>query len=401
MGRRRIGCFDVWLTQAFGIAVCCALMGCQNRTPAPASPKNSPAAVAKHGSPSEAAVSETEEKPADQSEASAAPPVAAVERVLNGVDAGRLEAIADFLPEPYQQDVNAVVRTMAEKLPDELWTRLHSIAEKAAAVLKKTPQENAENQVGFEAALDALTAPEAWDREGWRQFEVRAFLKGPASDAFAAWRKLSPANGSPLTATKVELVEQAGRRAVLKLQSPFDAKPREVPFVERDGKWIPEGLAEHWEQSVGTIARRLKDVDPQRMMETAAKLQPMLLQIEHTLDQMLASGKPEAIQLGWYQIQSLLEQGREALTPAGPPPRIAIRLVEAPSDKTLDELLDQLVQATGHPAEAEYLMFPTTTGMMIYLSPIDDFADFVRRLTFVRVKSQDEAERSVEIEIPQ
>lgn len=350
----------------------------------------------------ETAPPKAENAPPVRPETPDSPPAAAVRRVLEQVDAGHLEALADFLPLSYQHDVEGLVRTIAEKLPDEQWTRWQSLAEKFLAALKRQAQLQSDQDEEFVArlsgALDRLSDPAAWDRGRWKEFELRSFLNGPASDAFAAWRSLSPGKSSLLSETTIRTVESDAARAVLEFQSPVDPEPRTIEFVLVEEKWIPKSLSEGWEETVRKGKRQLDDVDPLRVAERMNLLRPTLLQIEGTLDQMLAEDHADAIQLGWWQIQSLLIQARQSIGRSGPPPSVEIRIAGELSDQELNEFLDELVPTADDPEKAEYVTFPTARGMTIQLSPVENLDAFLRRLTFATVKGHDAETRSVDVE---
>jgi hypothetical protein len=385
-----------WISAAM---LCGGLSACQGRAPDRAAPPSRTAPPLAGDVAPETAT--PEERPADPD----SPAAAAVLRVLRDVDAGRLEALADFLPEPYLRDVEALVRTAAEKLPDELWTRLRIIVAKGTEVLKKSPpgetadeSETALFRERLAAALDPLADEAAWDRTRWRTFDLRSFLKGPASSTFLAWRDLSPANASLLSNTLVRALEAGEDRALLEFQAPHDPEPRPVDFLLLDGKWIPKSLAEGWDDAVRTGKQRLDEWDADRMARLTEQLRPSLMQIESTLDQMLDAERPEELQLGWWQIQSLLLQARQAVVQRGPPPYVEIRLAGDVTDADLTDLLEQLVQTADDPAAAEYVTLPTVTGTVIQLSPVENVAEFLRRLSFATVKSHDATARSVVIE---
>ena len=62
------------------------------------------------------------------------------------------------------------------------------------------------------------------------------------------------------------------------------------------------------------------------------------------------------------------------------------------------EVLARLVASLDQPELAEYVTFPTTTGLVIHLTPVDDLAAYLGRLTFVTVKSHNAEKRSAELE---
>lgn len=385
------------------------LFGCQDQTSSTSAPptQTAPALSQPEIKPSEEAVAARQPERAAEPEA---PPVAAVRSVLQGVEDGRLEVLADFLPDSYQHDVAAIVHLIADKTPDDAWTRWKSVAEKGTELLRRKPElgaqlaggpsvpDSEEFRARLSAALDLLSDEAAWDRSRWRTFELRPFLKDSGSALFLAWQALSPPGSALLTQTKVRLLSAEGDTAVLEFRTPVDPEPRSVEFVQIEGKWIPKSLADGWETTVRAARSQLDQMDEARFARTAEKLEQVLSPLDSTLDQMLRSSRPEELQLGVWQVQSLLLQGLRDLEGAGPPPRVEIRVAGELSETELSELLDQLVAVSDHPDAAEYVTFPIGTGTVIQLSPVQNFEDFTARLTFVTVKSQDAAVRSVDVE---
>ncbi len=383
------------------------LIGCQGQSPlSTEAPKNQTApalADSETQSPDNPKETARNSLPAEPD----SPPVAAVRAVLQGVEAGRLEVLAEFLPASYQEDVEALVRVGAEKMPDEVWTRLHALAVRGAALLNQHPHlgepadapaaDDAEFRDKLAGVLKTLTNDRAWDRTQWQSFQLSSFLKETGSEAFTAWQNLSPAKSTVLRETTIRLRLLDGDQAMLEFQSPLEEEPRPVEFILFEGKWIPKSLADAWEETVRKGRTDLEQLDAGRIAELADRFRPKLLQIERTLDQMLAAERPQQVQLGWWQIQSLLLQGWQEWAGAGPPPRVEIRIAGELTDDELTDLLAEFVQAADQPDAAEYVTFPASAGTVIQLSPVENFEAFLQRLVFVDVKGHDVQGRSVDV----
>lgn len=380
--------------------ICAGLSACQSRTtPTQAPPNKTAPAIAE--SPEDAPPPKKVKPPPEPD----SPPVAAVRSLLRDVEHGHLEALAEFLPASYGKDLESLSRTLVEKLPDDVWLRLHSIVSKAVTVLKKQPEfageaaaENDADRQKLLAALDSLSQEETWDRSRWKNWDFRTLLKGPASTLLAAWQQGASTNATLLSETNVHLASLDGDHAVLELRSALDAEPQTAEFVQVEGKWIPKSLSDGWPATIGKAVTRLADLSEEDVAEAAGPIGPLLLQIEATLNQMIRAERPEEVQLGWWQIESLIVQARQELLEPGPAPRVEIRLASEVSEDELTDLLEQLRQATDHPDLTEYVTFPTTAGMVIQLSPVGNLDEFLNRLTFVTVKSHDAEKRAVEIE---
>jgi len=382
------------------------LSGCGEPVSSPASLPQPTAPPLTESTPETEINSVPEVQPAAEPDA---PPVAAVRGVLEGIDSGELETLADFLPESYQQDLSALVHLVAEKAPDDVWTRWQSVAEKGASLLRNKPEfaailaggtalpEEEAQQARLTTAIDLLSDPAAWNRAEWREFQLRPFLKDIGSPLLQGWQAVAPPSSSLMSQTKVRLLKLEGEAAELEFRTPVDPEPRTVEFVLIEGKWIPKSLASGWEATVRAARTQFEQLDEARFTKFAAQMEQVLAPIDGTLSQLLRSSRVEELQLGVWQMQSLLLQGLRDWQGAGPPPRVEIRLAEEISDDELSKLLQQLVAACDQPDAAEYVTFPTGKGTLIQLSPVRNFEEFVARLMFVTVKSQDAGKRSVEV----
>src|SRR4029079_7652242 len=145
-------------------------------------------------------------------------------------------------------------------------------------------------------------------------------LKGPASTLLVAWQQGASSNATLLSETNVHLASLDGAHAVLDLRSALDAEPQPAEFVEVEGKWIPKSLSDSWSATIGKAATRLSDLSEEDIAAAALQIGPLLLQIEGTLDQMIRAERAEEVQLGWWQIQSLIVQARQELLEPGPAP---------------------------------------------------------------------------------
>lgn len=383
------------------LLIMCGLAGCQGRSsPVNTAPpvKSAPAVISDAGGSRSQSASDQKLHSPEPDPA----PVAAVKTVLRDVDAGKLESLADFLPESYVQELESLLRSAVEKTPDDLWRRLQAIAGKIRLLVERQPKlfpgDSPEHRQQLAIVLQALGSDAAWDRANWKAVDLKSLLRAPGTKLLAARQQEGASNPPALSQTDVRLVTLDGDQATLQLHSVFDAEPRSVQFVQIEEKWIPQPLAEAWPATIGKAAGWLNSVSDQELTDLSQRIDPALLQIEGTLDQMIRAERLEEVQLGWWQIQSLLIQARQDLLEPGPPPQVELHLADELPDEQMTDLLNRLIAATDSPDAGEYLTFPSATGTVIQISPVADFDEFVTRLTFVAVKSTDAEARRVDIE---
>jgi len=395
---------DLWRCLAMPALLTC-LVGCENSSSKPSADPPSPVAPA---ITSELPVEPVTPPAAPKTEPDS-PAVIAVKTVLTEIDAGRLEAFAEFLPDNYRQQLESLLQTLAAKMPAELQAQLQSIAKKTITLLERkfdlvvqaagSPPLDDESQAKLAAALQGLSQIEDWDVGKSSAVDLEQILKGPASDLLTVWQSLSAGSGALSSQTAIRQLRLAGDVAVLSFQSPLDPEPREVEFIQVEGHWIPKSLADGWKSAIIPWQEQIGALSETEFAAAAARLSPHLLQIEGTLDQLLKAERAEELQLGWWQIQSVLLQARQELLQPGPPPRVELKLTQSPSEDELSRLLEQLVEASDQPDLAEYVTFPTTTGLTIHLSPVTDVEKFLTRLTFAKVTKHDAAARQIELEL--
>src|SRR5262249_40367407 len=156
---------------------------------------------------------------------------------------------------------------------------------------------------------------------------------GPVSAMLAAWQSVASSPATLSAQTTVKLVKLEGDRATLELRSALDAEPRTVEFVQIEEKWIPKSLADSWPSTIGRAVSQLSEVTDEQSHAVASRITPVLLQIGVILDQMREAERPEELQLGWWQIQSLVLQARQQWVEPGPAPRIEIRVAGQLTDR--------------------------------------------------------------------
>ena len=213
-------------------------------------------------------------KPPDISQPAASPlsPVQAdeaVRRVLRGLEQRQSRALWEFLPPSYRQDVQQLVRDVAERLDEKSWGPFVATWQKARQVLPKklsslAPQKTGDSEPGRETSLpfdpaalaqllDVIGDSDLSDLQRLRSIELDRFLDQTGDKLLATLGRIAVGNtngsaGDPFSQfgkVQVELASSALETEVVSIRWPGQ-EPASHDFVRVEGNWIPKSLAEAW-----------------------------------------------------------------------------------------------------------------------------------------------------------
>lgn len=190
----------------------------------------------------------------------------AVRTVLVGLQRQELEALWDFLPPSYQNDLQKLVNEIGERFDEGSWKPFARTCNKARDVVRQISERRA-------ISTDSPSEPEAEPSINW--FAVNQFLDAFCDSQLANFgrqhgldvRRFLVHTGNKLVAAfshgalgdtglggnsfarfgdvKVELSESKEDSAVLTVQWPGQ-EPTRHEFVCIEKHWIPKSLAEAW-----------------------------------------------------------------------------------------------------------------------------------------------------------
>jgi hypothetical protein len=350
-------------------------------------------------------------------------PVSAVQATLGAVQQGRLEQAYDFLPSSYQRDIDQLVQTFAGKMDGELWTAAFDVLRKAVDVLRtkkdlvlqliqqsQGPNATVEMEQlddswkGLVDSMELVVTSDISDLDRLKRLSLRQYLATTGNKFFAQMQALSTAAGGhnpldELKKTKVELVSRDGGQAVLRITGPRDASGQEQPFVQIEGRWIPQSLADDWTENVQKAKDQLAQITPEQVAAQKSQALAQLKMVEDTLDGMLSAQKPEELMGAAFPLLFQLGSLQQAFTPAAPKGKVTILIERELTDDEESKLRDQLVQLTDNPERTE---ITSTTGggrTQIILDKVADAEQFAEKLTFVASKTVDADTRTITIEL--
>jgi hypothetical protein len=408
-----------WFQRLVAVAVLAAFVGCAEQpagNPVAADPANDPGIQA-----AAAAVAEVVSTPAP----APGDPVSAVKVALGAVQQGRLEQAYDFLPPSYQQDIDQLVGNFAVKMDAEVWSAAFTVLRKAVDVLKtkqdmvlalipqggpQGPNPAATEQLrqnwgDMVQSLELVIASDISDLERLKNISTRRYLATTGNKFFAQMQVLSAAGGGgnpldELKKTTVELVSHDGNQAVLRIKGSRDPNGQEQPFVQVDGRWIPQSLADDWADHIQKAKDQLEQITPELVAAQKGKALEHLKVVEQTLDGMLSAQKPEEFQAAVLPLVLQFSMLGRALTPAGPPPgSVTIFIDRELSEQEETKVLDDLVKQSDNPERTEFTSSKSDGRTRIVLDNVSNVAKFAEKLKVGSAKSVDLSLRTIQLEL--
>ncbi len=251
----------------------------------------------------------------------------AIQRVVDGIGAGRVDAVWTAMSPAWQKDVNDLAQTFGNSVDPNIWNQIRGAVEKVHLVLDTKAEfianspglQSTDNPEQLKAAIPQVagllkTILDATELESLKQFDGQRFFSGPASKLIAqmdALAQLAP-DGFSMTSlmekVTVETVSSEGDRATLKFAYPDDpSRDRQEEFVLVDNHWVPADMAADWESQVETARKELATL-PQTMQEQGQMIALVCGVITGALDPLAAAEDQEQFDLAVTQLQSGMEQ---------------------------------------------------------------------------------------------
>lgn len=374
------------------------------------------------------------QSPYDASEAPATAD-AAVRKVLAGMSQSHPEALWDFLPGSYQQDVNDVVHEFARRMDPELWSKVIALLEKVAEVTKAKKDMLADtitlagrpgergpsiNFDGLANLLRTLIKSDLGNLERLKTADAGTIL-GEAGGQFLEQLQLLSKIGSQdpstlplenLSKLRVELTSSDDDMSVVLIRSP-DAAPLETEFVRVEGKWIPRNLADSWIVTIGLAKARLSLLSRENLAEQKPRWMTLIASFDDAVDQIAAArdidelrGAMQGLFLPGMMLAQMLREPVDAddRDPAVPEATavhpVASELVTVVvrgklSASVQDALLARLKSATGRDegAFAEFTGDDESTSFKV--GPVGDVEGFARSIDFLDVQEVDRSARQI------
>ena len=241
---------------------------------------------------------------------------AAVRRIYEGVEEGRLEVAWQALPPSYQSDIRNILQNLAPETEIELevWNQSMGAMTKLLRVVRDKSNyilghPMLASQVGDESKrdeaqgflsgaadlLEIIFKSALTDPKKLASLDVEAYLAQVGPRLYKIFREIEAKSSpkEPQGKTIISLVSSQGDSARLSLQEP--GKPaEEEDFVRVEGKWLPKELVDGWDAQMEQVESTLQMAALQAQDEEKIAQQRMMLgMLDQSLDQMAAANSQE------------------------------------------------------------------------------------------------------------
>lgn len=381
------------------------LSGCGSTAPAPA-----PAPQAQQGTTEPSSSSEpTSVKPAPAKEAPVKPEAtvtidddsaaATVIKTLRALQAGNLGEAYDFLPPPYQGDIDELVHEFATQMDPEVWSRMLETSRKAVKFLalkkdsilaldlfRDRPDVEAWRKQWDSTTqlLATLANSDATNLSKLKQLQLRSLMPDDKSLALPQFKVIGLALGANLAHqfadVSVTPVRAEGDEQIVALRGPNDEQSTEISYVKHAGHWLPKALVEHWDAGIKSDREWLAKL-PERIKVIKPQLLEALSQADEILDQLIAAENREqfeqaagpavlSLSTAWPKLQALT---RQAMTGAAEPLEVTISINRELTDAELTKLVDAVLKPLGE-SGSDYTLLANDGRTICHLSKVGDVA---------------------------
>lgn len=241
---------------------------------------------------------------------------AAMQRVYDAVEQGRLEVAWQALPPSYQADIRNLLQTLAPETEAELemWNQSMGVMNKLLRVVRdkgdyilghpmlaaQVPDQSKHDEIrslmtGFADLLEILFSGPLADPQKMASLDIDAYLADVGPRLYKIFKDLETksSGGQPKGKTVITLLSSEGDSARLSFQEPGE-EAEEKDFVRVEGKWLPKEMVDGWDAQMEEVEGTLQMAALQAQDEQMLAQQRMMLgMLNQSLDQMLAANSQE------------------------------------------------------------------------------------------------------------
>jgi hypothetical protein len=348
--------------------------------------------------------------------------------VVEGLKQNHPDAIWEFLPASYQQQLNDLAHQFAARMDGELWGKAVEVVRIFSRLLKDRkdfivsarvrldpdtdPKSAAAEMTAIAVLLDTLLASDLADLEKLKSVDGGKFLAGTGRRLLTQMRAMGHDPFADqlgiFTDMNVTLVSSDGDSALLTIEVP-DATASERAFVRVEGKWIPDDLARNWHENMGQAAARLAVLSPDNLQAVKPKAMSVLTAVGDVLEKLLAAKteKQFAAVMGETATMTAMQSLRSLISElVGSTPGEVPDAADSDSDEVLeqvtvvvkgeldaiaqDEIRDRLKEAVDEGRGGPQTEMTGDDETTVYrIGPVADVDAFAKRLGFLKVTRVD------------
>ncbi len=418
------------LNRIVGIIFVCllCLSGCRDsKSPAEAEPEKTAAQEAV--------------KPTELQNGYPGAPEAAMRQMIEGLRSNRPVVVWQATPEPFQKEINGLVREFARKMDPVLWQQSFATWEKLARLLAEkkafilshpelatlSPDQRRRLEQHWDGLAELLTIlvhSELADLGQLESFEMGRFLEKTGGTWFQELAKLSESLGQDsmsgmLSGLTPKTLHVKGGEATMAWMTKESTKPvSEFFMIQVEGRWVPAGWVTAWER-VREWRGKLRQMPAEAFTAQSVEKIQTLAKAERTIDALRATKTANefqdalAMELGEPTVMeyaSLIRtlSGATPTNNASPPisevpvvPADAgsvTLFVNGATDPSDEDLIFDALQAV-LPGDVDVQFEKTRTGLKVIVGPVGDLDQLAKQLTFGSITKTNPQERTLSIDM--
>ncbi|MCA9006744.1 MAG: hypothetical protein KDA70_15830 [Planctomycetaceae bacterium] len=371
-------------------------------------------------------------------------PAESMQALLNGVENQQMEAVWQFLPASYQQDVNSLAQDFASKMDPEIYNGAFETGQRLAKILKEKKEYILNNQMIQRVPLPPEKLGELWNPtvniisalvnsdlsslDKLKSFDGGNFMSTTGNQLAKNMVALSDLAPKPdgeasfsekLKETKVTVVSTDGDTATIRIEAP-DEEPKEEQMVKVEGKWIPQNLADNWQKAMADARSKLSGLTPETLTENKQQVLAMLKMVNDTLAQ-LESAKTEeefnntltpVLMMALMGSQNLIGQMGQPMMggpvggpslgesmPVDPNQLVTIIIEKKLTNAEQDPIIEQILLSVDDSEQVNIEPMAEGETTIFKISPVADVEAFAKKIKFGKPAKVDPKTRSITVEL--
>lgn len=370
-------------------------------------------------------------------------PAESMQALLNGVDNQQMEAVWQFLPASYQQDVNGLAQDFASKMDPEIYNGAFETGQRLAKILKEKKEYILNNQMIQGVPVPPEKLGELWNPtvniisalvnsdlsslDKLKSFDGGNFMSTTGNQLAKNLVALSDLAPKPegeasfsekLKQTKVTVVSTDGDTATIKIEAPGE-EPKEEEMVKVEGKWIPRNLADNWQKQMQDARSKLAGLTPEKVTENKQQILTMLKMVNNTLAQLESAKTEEEFNNTLTPVLMMAAMGAQRLVgqmgpsmlgaPAGPslgesmpvdPNQLVTVIIEQKLTSTeQDPIIEQILLSVDDSDQVNIVPMAEGETTIFKISPVADVEAFAKKIKFGKPAKVDAKKRSITVEL--
>lgn len=234
-------------------------------------------------------------------------PDGTVRAVAEGLADRHPEILWQALPPTYQNDITELTHAFAERMDPAVWEAAFGLGRRTAGLLRDKKdiilsssmleaagEEHEKVEGGWDemvGLLESFFASGVSSLDTMKTIDWEKYLATTGRDLMNLAAERSKADGDDtfdreftqkLRQTKVEVISSEGDSATLRMIAP-DEEPEEMQLTRVEGRWVPNDMAEDWDQNVAEARQKLSEVTDEELQQGSMQAMMMIGMVDGVL----------------------------------------------------------------------------------------------------------------------